>query len=87
MSQAVIDAALQACSTLDSVIEALFEEGGLPDAATIPELRAELCEAYNGLTDTLSAELGLDARQLVRDVAVADIETWRAILRAKGLMQ
>jgi hypothetical protein len=86
MSQAVIDAAMRACATLDSVIESLFEDDGHAGAGTMPEIRADLCEAYNSLTDALSAELGLDTRQLLRDVAAADIETWRAILRAKGIM-
>jgi len=86
MSQAVLNAAMQACATLDGVIESLFEDEDLASNGAATEIRAELCEAYSGLADVLTAEVGVDVRQLVRDVAAADIEAWRAILRARGLM-
>ena len=86
MSQALINAAMRACATLDGVIESMYEDEGLSTNDAGSMVLGELLETYSSLSDVLSTELGLDARQLVRDVAAVEIETWRVILRAKGLM-
>jgi hypothetical protein len=86
MSQALINAAMRVCATLDSAIEAMYEDESLLKNDGASETLGELLDAYTVLSGALSAELGGDARQLVRDVAAAEIEAWRAILRAKELM-
>jgi hypothetical protein len=86
MSAELVDAALRACITLSSAIEATIEAKSGGDALAqeiIVEVQVDLVEAYNLLTDQLTIDLHLDARQLVRDLIVADLESSRAILTAQ----
>jgi hypothetical protein len=89
MSEDLIKAAVRACVVLSGAIEAAFEaasddQGASHDAIT--EIRPDLVSAYNLLTDQLSVEIKLDARKLVRDLMVADVEASRAVLRAMGVL-
>ncbi|WP_295993464.1 hypothetical protein [Rugamonas sp.] len=86
MSAPLVNAAVRACITLSSAIESANEaRSGGHDLALeiVSELQSDLLEAYNLLTNQLSIELDLDARQLVRDLIVADVESSRAIIFAQ----
>jgi hypothetical protein len=82
MSDSLIKAAVRACVTLSNAIESICEDEQLSQNLIISDLRFELNESFSALTDQLSTELKLDARKLVRDLIVADLESARAMLRA-----
>jgi hypothetical protein len=89
MSAPLITAALHACVTLSNAIEATLEakfDGNDLGQEIISEVQSDLVEAYNLLTTQLSIDLKLDARKLVQDLIVADLESWRAVLRAQGVL-
>lgn len=79
-------AAVQACVTLNGVIDALFEDENLQSNDSIAELRSELCETYAGLCAVLSREFGTDAHVEIQRYIGAEIGATRAILRAKGVV-
>lgn len=86
MSAPLVSAALRACITLSSAIESTIEakSGGHALAQEIvSEVQSDLVEAYDTLTNQLSIDLAIDARRLVRDLIVADVESSRAILFAQ----
>lgn len=85
MNEALIKAAVRACITLSSAIEATLEGQGSAQEI-VHEVRSDLVEAYNLLTNQLAIDLNLDARKLVRDVIAADLESARAVLRAQGVL-
>jgi hypothetical protein len=90
MSAPLIEAALRACTTLSSAIEATIEakaDDGSLAIELINEVGSDLVEAYNLLTNQLSIELNLDARKLVQDMIAAEAESSRAVLRAQGVLQ
>lgn len=87
MNAPLITAALRACVTLSSAIEATIEStaGHQHELAQeiVHEVQSDLVEAYNLLTDQLSINLNLDARKLIQDLIAADLESSRAILTAQ----
>jgi hypothetical protein len=90
MSAPLIEAALRACITLSSAIEATIEAKSDADSLALEivnEVGSDLVEAYNLLTNQLSIDLDLDARKFVRDLIAADLEGSRAVLRAQGVLQ
>jgi hypothetical protein len=90
MSAPLIEAALRACITLSSAIEATIEATSGTNSLALEivnEVGSDLVEAYNLLTNQLSIDLNLDARKFVRDLIAADLEASRAVLRAQGALQ
>jgi hypothetical protein len=86
MSTPLITAALRACVALSNAIEATIEakfDGDDLGKEIISEVQSDLVEAYNLLTSQMSVDLKLDARKLVQDLIVADLESSRAILTAQ----
>jgi hypothetical protein len=86
MNAPLIEAALRACITLSSAIEATIEAKSDDESLAIElinEVGSDLVEAYNLLANQLSIELNLDARKLVQDMNIADLEASRAILTAQ----
>jgi hypothetical protein len=86
MSQPLIEAALRACITLSSAIDATREaasDGSNLAMDIVSEVQSDLVEAYNLLTNQLSIDLNLDARKLVQGVMEVELEASRAILTAQ----
>lgn len=86
MSAPLVETVIRACITLsgaiDSTIEAKSCEHAIP-LDIVSENQSDMVAVYNMLTDQLSIDLNLDARQLVRDLIAADLEASRAILFAQ----
>jgi hypothetical protein len=83
MSQALINAAVRACATLNDLIESLNENECLEGYDGAQEVRSDACEAYGILIEALSVELGTNAHQMIQEMAVAEVEAMRVILTAQ----
>lgn len=87
MSTTLVEAVIRACVTMSSAIEATIESTACQQHELaneiISEVQADLVEAYNLLTNQMSVDLNLDARKLIQDLIVADLESSRAILAAQ----
>jgi hypothetical protein len=85
MSEKLIQTAVRACVTLSQEIDAIAADENLSKDPDVTEVWTALCTVYADLTDRLSVDLHLDARKLVQDLIVAETESMRALLRAKGV--
>lgn len=89
MSEALVIAALRACVTLSSALDATIEatlDGSDLTNEIFSEVQSDLVEAYNLLTNQLSIDLNQDARKLVQDLIITELESSRAVLRAQGVL-
>lgn len=84
MTSTLIDASMRACVGLANAIESLQEEmdAAGTDGPYLGDIQADLVDTYHALTAQLSVQLGADARKMVRDMIVSDIQAARAVLRA-----
>lgn len=79
-------AAVQACVTLNGVIDALFDEVDPPGIDNLAEIRSELCGTYAALCAVLSRDFKVDAHAEIQKYAAGEIETMRAMLKARGAL-
>lgn len=82
MSEKLTHAAIRACVAISGAIEEL-----LPPFSAKTEVNHDavvgLIEARSDLEHQLTAELGFDATAFVRNLIAVELETQRALLRAK----
>ena len=77
-------AAVQACVTLNGVIDSLFDDDDPVSIDNIAEIRSELCSAYAGLCAVLSREFKVNAHAEIQKYMSAEIDTMRAMIKARG---
>lgn len=79
-------AAVQACVTLNGLIDALFDDEGPVSIDNLAEIRSELCGAYAALCAVLSRDFKVDAHAEIQKHMSAEIDTMRAMIKARGAM-
>lgn len=85
MSENLTKAAVQACITLNDVIDALLGDEDIAGHDSMRDIRNELSEAYAGLCDACSREHGVDAHAGIQMYVGVELGATRAILRARGV--